>query len=160
MFVLAIIIFSGVLLYGYRAVSTFMGQQEEVELLEFQDLLTREVERIALKHGSVKRIDVRLPSMFNRVCFVDTDAFWDNEPMQDNLSNEEPMVYRSVQQGIKQNVFLFPPPETPIQLKSMRVDIEAHELQYFCIQNEGGPLALRLRGQGGKALMSAWTEDK
>ena len=160
MFMLAIIIFSGVLLYGYKAVGTFMGEQERVELLEFQDLLGREVDRIALKHGSVKRIDVRLPSVFNRACFVDVEAYLgsDNLDMKNNLSINEPMILRNMEGGAKQNVFLFPPPETPITLDSMRIDEAAHSLHYFCIENKGGPLALRLRGQGGKALVSAWTE--
>ena len=72
--VMAVIIFSMVLIYGYNAIRQINATRQQVEVIEFSESLKSAIKRTALDYGSVKRYDFKVPAAYKEICFVDLDA--------------------------------------------------------------------------------------
>ena len=156
MFLLAVILFGMIVIYGYRAVSTIGGVQQQAALIEFKDRLQTNAKEIALEYGSVKKVPVSVPMTYKEVCFVDVDGLLATDPSAGRfkeLGDQKPLLYESVRGGSKQNVFLLPLAETPVILERITIPN-----LWFCITNKGGPLALRFEGRGDRVAVSPWQE--
>jgi len=157
-FILAAILFSLILLFGYRAISRIGETQTEVEMVEFKDSLSGAINKIRLDYGSVKKFPLKIPNVFKEVCFIDLESMKD--PVKfDGLKGKSPLIADAVESGAfdpkeDQNVFTKPPAKTPIKVGA----IDAGEKGYICFENKGAMINLRLEGMGDKAGITAWPE--
>lgn len=145
-FILAAALFILILTYGYKAIAGFGKRSEQVALVEFQTQLESSVRSISLDYGSVKRVDLSLPSKYTEVCFVDLDL----EPSEEFEAIHPRMHEGWVSQT--QNVFLTPMEDSPIDVGDIYVGGDG----WLCLQLAGGQISLRLEGLGNKAGITEW----
>lgn len=156
-FLISAMIFSMVVIYGYRAVTSIGESQEKAILSEFRDTLMNRVEQIALDYGSVKRVAVSLPTNYREVCFLDNKAIREMEPetgARKELEDNYPIIYDSVISGVKQNVYLLPLSDVPIVLENIEIPES-----FFCLENKGGSIVLRLEGLGDRVSITPWPDE-
>lgn len=156
-FLLSALIFTMVVIYGYRAITSIGDTQEQAVLTQFKDVLESRTEAIALDYGSVKRVPLSIPPKYGTVCFVDTESIitmQDNTGRRKDLADEYPIIYDSVISGVKQNVFLMPLSDIPITLENIEIPNS-----YFCLTNKGGAIVLRLEGLGNRVKLEPWPDN-
>jgi len=151
--ILAAVVFIMILLYGYRAIKVFSERGEQVALLEMITTLRSKVRSVALDFGSVKRLDLVIPQRFHEVCFVDLETLAQSRAARDRLAAGHPLVFDLARSGT-QNVFLFPPGDSPILLEHLRV--ESSDGAALCVPSSGGRVSLRLEGLGNRAKLGVW----
>ncbi len=147
---LASIVFIMILVYGYKAISQFTQRSEQIGLLDFENDLKNSVKAISLDFGSVKRVDLTLPTRYLQLCvFCTQDQTGDCDPSPQFL-DDHPLLVESWQGG-SQNVFLIPLSETPILIDGVEANDGA-----FCAPVIDGKVSLRLEGKGDHALVGPW----
>ena len=145
-FILAGALFILILGYGYKAIAGFGERSEQVALLEFQTQLESGVKSISLDYGSVKKLELSLPSTYTEACFVDMEL----EP-SDEFEAIHPRMHEAwVSQT--QNVFLTPMENSPINVGNVYLGQKG----FLCVPIVGGKVALRLEGLGNKAGITKW----
>ncbi|HSU73225.1 MAG TPA: hypothetical protein VLJ21_05250 [Candidatus Binatia bacterium] len=155
--ILAAAIFILILLYGYKAISQFTQRSEQVAFVNFETEFRNAVKGVSLDYGSVKKLDLTLPTRYQELCVLCSpgmdakaaDCRKDN-PALGTFQTEHPLVFESAQ-GNAQNVFLIPLAETPILLDHVEAANGA-----FCTKILEGKVTLRLEGKGDRALVSPW----
>jgi len=158
-FILAAILFSLILLFGYRAIARIGETQAEIELIDFRDGLSSAVGKIRLDYGSVKKYAMNIPGDYREMCFVDLEQMRDLGTFE-SFKNSRPLMADSVESGNfdpanDQNVFTVPIAKTPIRIGAIAVE---DTRGYLCIPNKGGTINLRLEGKGDKTGISLWPE--
>lgn len=148
-FVLAALIFLLILIYGYRAISSFLARSEQVSLIDFKTDLESAVDVIKRDYGSVKKVELRLPTRYTEVCFVDPDK----TKKPGDLEDARPLMYAAWLAG-SENVFLVPKQEAPIYLEGIAVDGG-----YNCIDVAYGKITIKLQGLGKQAKISEWPAE-
>jgi hypothetical protein len=148
--ILAAAIFIMILVYGYKAIVGFTQQSEEVALIDMKTNLESAVEEISLDYGSVKRLELAIPTKYSEICFVDLNV----ETPPEEFRTKHPLMYDAWLSGA-QNVFLVPMAETPISIGKIVVDRE-----YLCITVRSGKAMLRLEGLGDSTKVSEWIQQQ
>jgi hypothetical protein len=146
-YVITIIVFGIVLLYGYRAIGNMSNKADQVMLIQLKKDIANAVDKT--DYGSVVKYDLTLPGKFNEVCFVDlsSDA---NNAMQTNY----PLVYDSWRDKVSANMFLI---EDKGTIESSYIgNIIIDDPYYFCTKGTQGRLSVRLEGKGTKVRLSSW----
>ena len=69
-YIIAIIIVAFLLVFGYRAISTFKEKADQVAMVQFKNEMQKAIETISLDYGSVKVKEFMLPEDVKKVCFV------------------------------------------------------------------------------------------
>jgi len=153
-FILAAILFSLILLYGYKAISRIGETQSEVELVEFRDSLSTVVNQIRQDYGSVKKYALKIPSDYKEICVVDLKLLTSVDAINElnTIRDERPLIADVIESGSYQNVFTKPVAKTPLKIGG----IDLGEDGIFCVENTGGITNLRLEGLGDKARISEW----
>jgi len=147
-FILAAAIFILILTYGYKAIAGFGQRSEQVALVEFQTELEGAVKSISLDYGSVKKVELTLPTKYTELCFVDLER----EPSEE-FEQIHPRMYESWVSRT-QNVFLTPMEESPINVGKIYVG----QSGYLCLPIAGGKITLRLEGLGDRAGITQWQQ--
>jgi len=157
-FILAAILFSLILLFGYRAISRIGETQSEVELIEFKDGLSSAVGKVRLDFGSVKKYSLKIPDKFKEVCLIDLAFMNRRRPTLEALRDVKPLIFDAIEAGTDQNVFTSPLSKTPIKIGAIETG-NAKEVgypAYMCIENTGAVIDLRLEGLGDRTRISLW----
>jgi hypothetical protein len=141
--ILAALIFILILVYGYRAIGTFIQRSDEVALIQFETDLGSAIKQISLDFGSVKKVELTVPKGVREVCFVSNPS-----PL---FSNEHPLLSDAFSSGT-QNVFLLPLQETAIFVENFEAVGGAS-----CLSVRDSRIVLRLEGLGNRAKVSAWS---
>ena len=144
-FIIAAVVFILIITYGYRAISGFLQQSEQVTMIEFKEELQSSIEKIKRDYGSVRKVELRIPKKYTTLCIVTPDPFCPSA-----LQFEQPIMYNACLTGTE-NIFLIPKQETPIFVEDIVVDSPG----YICIPTSG-IVTLRLEGLGRKARVSEW----
>src|SRR3989338_10623496 len=105
-YIIAITLFSFVLLYGYNAIKGFKERSDTISYIKFKTSLASTVKRISPDYGTLKREELFVGGDYDRVCFVQ------NYKQEENLAKilaavTDEIVRDSVEDGDKSNVFLF-----------------------------------------------------
>lgn len=145
-FILSAALFILILTYGYKAIAGFGKRSEQVALIEFQTQLESSVRSISLDYGSVKKLDLVLPSKYSEICFVDL-----TKPPSEEFEQIHPRMYESWETET-QSVFLTPMEEAPINIGNIFVGPDG----FLCLPITAGKLSLRLEGLGDKAAIAEW----
>jgi len=166
-FILALIVFTGILFFGYRAIIGFLDKGEKVAFVQFQNNLEGAVKRVYSQYGSVVVYDqsnpLSVPSKYRQVCFVDLDqdpssygsSFGVSHPLAfdawftyyeqaENDPNLNPWEVAD------QNVFLEPVGFNPVNV--FRFDL-AGEKPFLCFNISSGRLDFMIEGLGDRALI-------
>ncbi len=145
-YLLAMVIFAMVLIFGYRAVVNLRQQTDQVAYLSFQKGLEADIESIYFDYESVKQKTYSIAG-YTKVCFITSYP----EMPTDIYMPEEPIVENSVDSGVQKNVFL-----VNDKIDSFYVGkIDTDPIEFFeCIDVVNGKLNIRLTGQGDSALLT------
>lgn len=161
-FIIAIILFGLILLYGYKAVKEFGQTQEDVTLIEFRDQFSSKVKQVSANYGSVKKHEIILPSKYSEICFVE---YIDDKnvlrKVADQMYEVNPLIADALEGGTDQNVFLVPFAQTEIVVPPLEIEDgpgEGAEKAFLCIPNTGR-ITIRLEGLGDKTRVSEWQQE-
>ena len=151
-FILALVIFSGVLLYGYRAIFTIQEGIGDAAFFSFSQDLEAKVEQVSVDFGSVRKFRASPPAGFTEICFLDLKKLErDIEGSLTELRNTRPIISDAVDGGTDQNVFFTPLAKTPTSVARLEIDGG-----FLCIPIENRDLILRLEGLGDRTKLSEW----
>ncbi|MBW2963690.1 hypothetical protein KY306_02865 [Candidatus Woesearchaeota archaeon] len=174
-YIIAVIVFALVLIFGYQAITGFLEKGEKVAYLTFKTDLENAIKNVYSDFGTVaiysgKNV-LAVPVDYEEICFVDLD-----KPVTINITfcNENPIICDSwrtaygsgVTKGTSgwqegdQNVFLKPIGLSPIKVYKITVDTDEdgeEELSddgYLCLPVIQGKLFMRVEGMGDHTFVS------
>ncbi len=150
-FILALVLFGLILIYGYKAIKTFGEKGRETAFIEFKDSLETAIKTSLMDYGSVKKFKLNLPFEYTEICFIDLETIATKANKLNELAGARPLIYNAVESGTSQNVFLMPMALT--ELKVEKLDISEG---YLCIWNTKLGITLRLEGKGDRVVVSQW----
>ena len=145
-FVLALLIGSLVMLFGYRSVRRILGQAETATLLTFkQDL---ESVTTTLSYGSVRKADLKLPDSYTTICFADLDYLGSNLSPELRFNVKFHVINDSVQDA-QANVFLFPDGSQSFLVGPLIV-----EGGFACANASAGRVTVGFEGMGNRTKVT------
>jgi hypothetical protein len=150
-YVLAMIVISLVLLYGYRSIDTMNERAKQIDILAFKNDVIRAVEKVSNDYGTVRTPSFNIPQDYIEVCFIDMQGH--SPPIE--LKSEHPLVYEAWEDE-SANVFLI----KDLVEESLLVGDESNYLisidepNYLCIEVKNRRVKVRLEGMGGKSRLS------
>ncbi len=150
-YILAIVLAGLIFLYGYRAIAGFLGETERVNLVNFQKEIEREIRTIAPDTGTVRKVELSLPSRYEKVCFVDYDSAPQDTADCLNDYPELNALMCDAWTAKTQNVMLEPWADIKIKTPDLKI-----ENGYLCVEPINGRITLRVEGLGKKAKVSEW----
>src|SRR3989338_4136478 len=71
-YIMAIVILGGLLVYGYYAISQLRNKADEISFIDFKKNIETTV-KSSSTYGNVKIQDFSIPSGINEVCLINTD---------------------------------------------------------------------------------------
>ena len=155
-FILAAAMAILIIVYGYKAISSFTSRTEEIALINFKTGLQSEIRTIASDYGSVKKLELMLPQDFKEICFIDLDSAKTSAQKQSTSLCSGPKARPEVCDAWKnptserENVFLIP--SYPIKVAR----IQLLDSDFLCMTPIGNKLSLRLEGKGDRTYISEW----
>ncbi|MEA3514929.1 MAG: hypothetical protein U9R34_05610 [Nanoarchaeota archaeon] len=159
-YILALIIFSAVLLYGYKAVKMFGDQSEDLIITQLTNEIKAQVGKIESQYGSVKKLPLKIPARFDKVCFVDTQnkciSFSQITSSDlyriENIHSEYPLIYDAWKDCTGENMFLM----KGVSADGYNIGLLQVRNGFFCVDVAIPETVLRLEGTGEYAEISAW----
>ncbi|MBS3164593.1 hypothetical protein J4439_04125 [Candidatus Woesearchaeota archaeon] len=145
-FVLALLIGSLVMLFGYRSVRRILGQAETATLLTFKEDL--ESVTTTLSYGSVKKANLNLPSGYTAICFADLDYLGSNLSPELRFNVKFHVINDSVQDA-QANVFLFPDGSQSFLVGPLIV-----EGGFACANASAGRVTVGFEGMGNRTKVT------
>ncbi len=149
-FILAALVFMLIIAYGYKAIAYFIEKQHQVALADFYTDLRMSIENIKRQPGSVRKVQLNLPSTIQGVCFLGDNCGQGAKLELVGGTIDMSWAVDSCRRT-KANVFLFPRVGDEPQL-----DIRVDSPGYVCVPNIDG-ITLRLEGVGSTAKVSGWS---
>lgn len=159
-YVLAAIVFSIILLFGYKAISGFMDRGSEVALLDLKQEVQSAIRSIA-SSPDVEKKTLYIPNKYQTICFLGnvTDGEKTSTCLCNgvpgckgiNESDENALICDAWRSGTKQNVFLVPLAD--IEIVVDRIVLDDH---YLCVPVAQGRVELRLEGMGRATRIREW----
>lgn len=169
-YILALIIFSGVLLYGYKAVKMFGEQSEELIITQMTNEIRTQVGKIESQYEYVEKLQLAVPENYEKVCFIDTrieagvgcakrpsfDCIWENLP-GDFEVEKYPLICDSWKDCTGENMFLIEGSSAEgYNIGALAVKPAADGARFFCVDVTVPKTIFRLRGTGEYAEISPW----
>jgi len=141
--IVAIVLMSLLVLFGYRSITNLRVRGEQVKFLEFKNDLTSTIESTT-DYGSERRVSLSAPGAYNEVCFVDFEGGIDL-----SLMNNYPIIRDSVASQLGkpaiENVFLVKDiAEQSFKIENMRVEAP----KFLCVEVKAGKINFRVAGLG------------
>jgi hypothetical protein len=146
-YLMAAIIFTLVVIYGYRAINDFLARSEQVSLIEFSQDIKSTVKRIS-SGSDVEKKTFLLPKKYTEICFIDIRQPASTCP---TFATSYPIIYNSWEDGVEQNVFLVPHSDLKMYVGDIKVNGNCE-----CITINNHKVDLRLEGRGDSTLISEW----
>lgn len=182
-FLVLIVTFAVIMLFGYTAIGGFLKTGEQVEFVQFKSDVEAAFQRLTTEYGSVRIKEFHLPPQYRQICFVDmemgeegfTDAGTDGDLDEEisQLRSKDPIaasVYEHTSaldahkryESVDENVFLTPP--ALVQIKVARIKIKDRESAstttevvkraFQCFPIDRGSFKVQLEGKGSYTLVS------
>ena len=172
LFIIAAVTFSMIMIFGYRAITSFVKSGEDVEFFKFTEDLKASIKRIYTEYGAIRHPEYSLPGKYNRICFVDMDyPLGGIEQEMDELcrenvracdvweeAKEAQISKRGGYSSVEENVFLRP--DAPYKIKAYKISICEMEGEdciakgFLCEDIKGGRFNLVLEGKGDRTELS------
>lgn len=151
-YVVAVILFVFVLIYGYNAIRGFRERSEQIAYIKFKTDLASTVKRISPDYGTLKKEDFFIGGDYRKVCFVQSHETPSN--LADIIhSREDYIVEDSVRSNVGKNVFLF---TDTLQESFDAGPINTTGNGYLCLKVENGKIKVQFLGKGDHTLISVW----
>ncbi len=151
-YVVAAILFSLIILYGYKAISKLVHDSDNLALVQLKSDLESAV-RSVKSTSDVKKKTVVLPSGATKLCFIELEKDAPGNQPPPNLS---PLIWDSWNDDVQQNVFLLPQ-KSDLKIYIGKIQIgEQADPGYLCIDAVNGQITLRLEGKGDRTKISEW----
>ncbi len=161
-YVLTVVIFGFILLYGYNALSGFGKRAEQISFIKLKTDLTSSVERTATDFGTVKKEEFSIGGDIREVCFVQTF----NRSASPSLFFIPPIyklikdsVGSNIDSGSGDNVFVMST-ELEESFAIGQINVKAatgpNAKGFLCIPVTRGNLRVQFQGMGNHALLSPW----
>lgn len=154
-YIIAIILFSFILIYGYNAIKGFKERSEQITYIKFKTDLTSTVKRVAPDFGTVKREEFFIGGDYRKVCFVQSHDVNDairNQIVAALEDGNYPLIADIVRDKVNKNVFLF---TTTLQ-ESFDIGEINVTGRYNCTQILNGKAKIQFEGKGDHAYISTW----
>jgi hypothetical protein len=156
MYVIALLILSLIIGYGYSAIITFRERGDEVIYVKFKSELKELVKKTAYEYESLIKEVLEVPLNYEHICFIE------NSEPENLLLNQAPfiLVYDSWRSKTSQNVFLV---EESGAINSFELEhfsiVDENELStdYLCFEVNNGKVRIELYGQGDVSFVRRWT---
>lgn len=146
LYILAGLLFAGVLLFGIRAVSQLGERGSQVDLIQFKAGLANDIISLSRSYKDVVRKAYEFPSGFDEICFVDSD-----EVDADDIFGH-PLIKDSVESDVEANVFLLGDTFEAFYVKELALPAYPY---YSCFDADVGKVEIRLEGRGDETLVQA-----
>jgi hypothetical protein len=154
-YIMAVIVFAIVLIFGYKAINFFIDKGDQFSHVSFKKSLEGAITDIATDYNSVtvynSKNQLRVPSEVDEVCFLDLD-----EPFPGScpaglsiIACDAWKTYGSWEES-EANVFMQPPGALPIKVGRIKMD---DQNDFLCFDTNGR-LDMRLTGKGSHTLIS------
>ena len=164
-YIMVVIVFSVVFLFGYKAINHFVGEGEKVAFITFKSDIENAVKSIGYGSVTVYNAEhpLRVPSRYTKVCFFDYDISpkpdWvadESMPCPNDISVQACDAFRTYEswESSDANVFLSPEGIVPIKVYRIKLKNNRTSVPYICIP-AAGRLDIRLAGQGTHVLISS-----
>jgi len=150
-YVIAIILFSLILVYGYNAIKGFKERSDQITYIRFKTDLVSTVERVSPDYGTTKREEFFVGGNYDRVCFVQSYGIGDpitHAYVRGNINDN--IILDSFESEVNKNVFLF---ANTLQESFDIGDINVTS-GYLCIPIINGKARLEFEGKGDHTLIS------
>ena len=168
-FMVMILTFAVIMLFGYKAIAGFLESGEKVQFVQFKNEMESAFQRIFRDSGSVRIEQFYLPPGYEQICFVDLDyhaekiaeeypllckkdpvacTIWKEISDACGISSEN----RECSERGEENVFLTP--SAPVKIKVAKITIsqsnsaEPSPGGFLCFPIQQGKFSLRLEGKG------------
>lgn len=151
-YVLAIIVFSLTLLYGYKAVKYFTERGTEISYLQLESDIKSEIEKVkGDTFGTVKKKVLTIQGDYKDICFVKSFPSF-----PDSIST---ITYALIRDHISskandKNMFLAPPGDKSFNVGDITVTDTAKG--FDCINIRSNKATLRLESMGNHVKVSEW----
>jgi len=103
-YVLAVIVASFILIYGYGAIKNLISTQDDILIVTFKEDVKSEVTKKSYEFKNINLIKYQIPQNFDEICVVDLKKLQDVEVIQSMSANS--LIQDSVKDGVKRNIFL------------------------------------------------------
>ena len=144
-YILAILITSAILIFGYQAIFGKKGikeQAENVEFIRFKTDLTNIVQSMGTEiPGTIRTREISAPGGYENVCFIGKNL------LNANSSITYPLIKDSVVSGAASNVFLVPDGSVNFEVKP---GLETDNNGFLCIPVVGAKIKARFEALGDK----------
>ena len=161
-FIVLVITFSLVMLFGYKSIAGLLVKGEQIELVQFQKDLENSIKVLYTDFGSVREEQFKLPGKYTQICFVDMDFTGEMDGLE-ILDAVAFSVWQDSEPGtdfdydgynsVDYNVFL-----QPVGLfKVFRIKIGDDgygKRGYLCLPIQEGQFSLRLEGRGDHTMLN------
>ncbi len=153
-YIIAIILFSLILLYGYNAIKGFKQRSEQISYIKFKTDIVSTVKRISPDYGTLKREEFFIGGEYTKVCFVQSYKRDENKPniLASISAKEDWIVKDSIESDVDKNVFLF--------ANSLEESFNIGEINvtngYLCIHIINGKAKIQFEGKGDHTRISSW----
>jgi hypothetical protein len=169
-FIVAAITFSLIMIFGYKAINSFLHSGEQVQFVQFKTDLESSIKKIYTEYGSIRKVQYHPPPRYRQICFVDMDYDNINKEM-DMLCAADPVacdVWSEAAKGkasnkkgydvVDENVFLSPKDSGLVAMKVHQISIYNEDLTapkgFLCLPIIEGIFSLTLEGKGDHTELS------
>lgn len=152
-YILALVIGAGILIYGYNAVTGFKKQADDILYLQFENSLKNDLKSIS--YESIKRKTYDMPAAINQICFRTIDAVYTDvtdEQIRQNNKYKYPLIEAAIQAETQDNVFLYPKGDKSF-FGGINIDLGTN-VKFKCFNVESGILSITLKGQGSSVAIT------
>ncbi len=171
-YIVAAISFALIMIFGYKAINSFLQSGEQVQLVQFKTDLESSIKKIYTEYGSVRTEKYRIPGAFEQVCLVNMEypatpeeinelckenvyacKVWEDARDAQKAYDADPANNpKDGYDSVDENVFLTPQTEGLTQLKVYRISIDQDddgtEEGFLCEDIKKGSFSLVLEGKG------------
>lgn len=171
-YIVAALTFALIMIFGYKAISSFISSGEQVEFVQFKNDLESSIKKIYTEYGAVRKVTFTLPGRYSSICFVDMDYNnIEQERQQLCAANgiacdvwEEaanaPQHGKKGYDVVDENVFLTPIAPVPIKVHTISLAREDNEgnvkpLGFLCLPIVNGMFSLTVEGKGDHTEISS-----
>ncbi|MBW2977586.1 hypothetical protein KY331_01955 [Candidatus Woesearchaeota archaeon] len=159
-YIFAAVLAVSIMLYGYRTIRGFGQRTEQIGLVRFKTDLESEIRTIASDYGSVKKVELPLPSKYTKVCFVDFSkpiGVVENSKVCKPGNPDFNPIGCDAWKDQTQNIFLVP--WTDFVIKTGEIDITEPD-GALCVPTLNNRITLRLEGLGDRTQIEKWPEPQ
>jgi len=152
-YIVAIILFSLILVYGYNAIKNFRSKTDQVALLQLKNDISSSITKVSTDFGTIIKKELDVPFKYKEICFVDLTKAALAEFTDMCGVNGNSLVCDGWKSNSPYNMFLISQKETETyNIGETRID----DPFFFCTNVTNGKAIIRLEGKGDYVLLSNW----